>query len=117
MIRSALRFAALMCWIPACSSSPSHGSDGGQGGGSSGGNGGVSAGGALIGFGGAGTNPTAGIGGGGACHDAGCIVGCGNGKVEPTLGETCDDGNSRSADGCSSDCTAVETNYACPTPG
>jgi fibro-slime domain-containing protein len=54
----------------------------------------------------------------GTCSDPnGCRVGCGNGKVEPRLGEACDDGNSQSADGCSSDCKVVETSFACPEPG
>ena len=39
---------------------------------------------------------------------------CGNGIVES--GETCDDGNSASNDGCSSTCS-VESLYTCPTPG
>jgi fibro-slime domain-containing protein len=52
------------------------------------------------------------------CTDPkGCSEGCGNGKVELRLGEVCDDGNSQSGDGCSSDCKGVETSYACPEPG
>jgi fibro-slime domain-containing protein len=39
---------------------------------------------------------------------------CGNGKVE--AGETCDDGNTASGDGCSSTCQ-IETGYYCPQPG
>jgi fibro-slime domain-containing protein len=39
---------------------------------------------------------------------------CGNGKVE--AGETCDDGNTVSGDGCSSTCQ-IETGYYCPQPG
>ena len=35
---------------------------------------------------------------------------CGNGIVEP--GEPCDDGNTRSGDGCSGDCTNADTDYA-----
>ena len=38
---------------------------------------------------------------------------CGNGIIES--GETCDDGNAVSGDGCSADC-AVEPNYVCPKP-
>lgn len=44
-------------------------------------------------------------------------MGCGNGTVEPRLNESCDDGNSRAQDGCSSDCKTVETGFACPEPG
>ncbi|MBR4985690.1 MAG: DUF4215 domain-containing protein [Proteobacteria bacterium] len=36
---------------------------------------------------------------------------CGNSKVE--TGEACDDGNKDSGDGCSSDCTTVEPDWAC----
>lgn len=38
---------------------------------------------------------------------------CGSGKLDP--GEQCDDGNSRSLDGCSSACR-IEPGWACPTP-
>ena len=40
---------------------------------------------------------------------------CGNGTLEQ--GEACDDGNTASGDGCSSDCTQVEVGYTCPTAG
>jgi fibro-slime domain-containing protein len=36
---------------------------------------------------------------------------CGNGKIDGS--EACDDGNTKSGDGCSSTCT-IETGYACP---
>ena len=51
-----------------------------------------------------------------ACSDAcaydlsGCVSGCGNGLVE--VGETCDDGNPGSGDGCDADC-AVEEGWEC----
>jgi fibro-slime domain-containing protein len=45
------------------------------------------------------------------------VVGCGNGKIDPGLDEVCDDGNSSSGDGCSSDCKTVEKDYICPQPG
>lgn len=48
---------------------------------------------------------------------AGCVVGCGNGVIDPGLDEACDDGNSVSMDGCSSDCHKIEKDYACPMPG
>jgi fibro-slime domain-containing protein len=51
------------------------------------------------------------------CADAAaCAVGCGNGKIDPGLGEECDDGNTKSADGCTPDCK-VEKDWACPQPG
>jgi fibro-slime domain-containing protein len=40
---------------------------------------------------------------------------CGNGKIEGN--EVCDDGNAQNGDGCSADCQAVETGWACATPG
>jgi cysteine-rich repeat protein len=47
-------------------------------------------------------------GGRGFCVGGGCaIVVCGNGIVE--LGEVCDDGNARSADGCDGTCTSDES--------
>lgn len=42
---------------------------------------------------------------------------CGNGRLDPGLGETCDDGNTRSGDGCSATCAAIEPDFACPKPG
>jgi fibro-slime domain-containing protein len=39
---------------------------------------------------------------------------CGDGLLE--FGESCDDGNTMSGDGCSSTCV-VEPHYSCPTPG
>ncbi len=42
---------------------------------------------------------------------------CGNGILESKNGELCDDGNTTSNDGCSADCKAIESGYACPTPG
>ena len=43
----------------------------------------------------------------GRCFDGACFSdGCGNGIIEP--GETCDDGNTFDADGCSADCRSNE---------
>lgn len=58
----------------------------------------------------------AGVGG----PDGGCVIPpktpvCGDGYIDP--GEACDDGNNKGGDGCAFDCTAIEANYACPTPG
>jgi fibro-slime domain-containing protein len=40
---------------------------------------------------------------------------CGNGVL--TKDEACDDGNTKSGDGCSKDCKAVEVGYICARPG
>jgi cysteine-rich repeat protein len=45
--------------------------------------------------------------------DAGVAV-CGNGILDP--GETCDDGNTVSSDGCSAECQ-IEPGWTCPVPG
>lgn len=42
-------------------------------------------------------------------------TGCGDGLIQS--GEVCDDGNSMPGDGCAADCTTVEQDFACPTPG
>lgn len=44
----------------------------------------------------------------------GCIPVCGDGYV--TGSEVCDDYNTVSADGCTSDCLVVESGYTCPMP-
>ena len=41
--------------------------------------------------------------------------GCGNGVIETD--EACDDGNTQSNDGCSADCTLVESGYTCEEAG
>jgi fibro-slime domain-containing protein len=42
--------------------------------------------------------------------------GCGNGVINKDEGETCDDGNKISGDGCNAICQ-IEANYECPVPG
>jgi fibro-slime domain-containing protein len=42
--------------------------------------------------------------------------GCGNGQIDASEGESCDDGNKNSGDGCTSICQ-VEVNWECPTQG
>lgn len=42
---------------------------------------------------------------------------CADGVIDAASGEACDDGNARSGDGCTGDCTAIETDYRCPNPG
>ena len=59
---------------------------------------------------GCGDDSTSGASGGG-----GGDASCGNGVVES--GESCDDGNTDSNDGCSADCTKIETGYKCPPAG
>jgi fibro-slime domain-containing protein len=56
----------------------------------------------------------------GAGDEGGCATApkariCGDGTLD--LGEACDDGNRDDGDGCSADCSAVEADHACPTPG
>src|SRR5688572_11299717 len=74
--------------------------------------------------------------GGAVSHDAGVDVGaatdapvdapaardadpprCGDGRLDPGIGEACDDGNTRSGDGCSGSCAAIEKDFDCPRPG
>jgi fibro-slime domain-containing protein len=47
--------------------------------------------------------------------DSGHVAACGDGALDP--GETCDDGNVVSGDGCTANCRQIEQNFACPTPG
>jgi fibro-slime domain-containing protein len=57
-------------------------------------------------------------GAGGTCSVAGgCAPRCGDGNLDGAIGEVCDDGNTKSGDGCSGDCKTIEKDYACPTPG
>ena len=75
---------------------------GGAGTGGAGGTGGMGGAG-TGGAGGMGVGGTGGTGGtGGAGGQGGSSAACGNGQIEP--GETCDDGNTMPADGCSSQC-------------
>jgi fibro-slime domain-containing protein len=41
---------------------------------------------------------------------------CGDGLINRD-GEVCDDGNAQSGDGCTAECSQVEADHACPTPG
>ena len=44
------------------------------------------------------------------------VVGaCGDGVK--SAGEVCDDGNANDSDGCAGDCSTIDTNFECPTPG
>jgi len=89
----------------------------GDGGGGPSGRGGASS---ASGTGGEVELSTVGTGGnGGAGGEGGGIVdttGCGDGLIQVDKGEICDDGNSLPGDGCSADCTTVESGFACPTP-
>jgi fibro-slime domain-containing protein len=56
----------------------------------------------------------------GLVGDAGCMtppkpVVCGDGFID--VGEACDDGNATGGDGCALDCSSIDVNFACPTPG
>jgi fibro-slime domain-containing protein len=42
---------------------------------------------------------------------------CGDGRLDPGLGEACDDGNTRSGDGCAGNCGMIEDDFDCPRPG
>jgi len=67
--------------------------------------------------GGADTPPGAG-GAAGSKTDVGARpAACGDAQVDAQAGEVCDDGNTKSGDGCSSDCKTIEKDYACPTAG
>ncbi len=68
-------------------------------------------------IGGGGGRPSATGTGGCVAGGPSCPLGCGDGVVTASLGEACDDGNSKSGDGCSSDCKTMETDYACPAAG
>jgi fibro-slime domain-containing protein len=72
----------------------------------------------------AGTLTLGGFGGSSAAGKAGSggketdTSGCGDGVLQAAaLGETCDDGNSMSGDGCSADCKVIEQGFTCLTPG
>src|SRR3954470_18350880 len=82
------------------------GADGGKGGGGKASSGG-SSGGIVIITGGDGDSE------GGSEQTAKYV--CGNGKLEP--GEFCEDGNTDDNDGCSGDCTTVDSDYDCSAVG
>lgn len=78
-----------------------------------------------VGASGTGGSPT-GSGGQAATGGAGPTTGgaggstaavCGDGVLQSARGEVCDDGNTKSGDGCAGDCKTIEKDYACPTPG
>jgi fibro-slime domain-containing protein len=88
----------------------------GGAGGSMPGTGGV---GATLGVGGGitvtgGSGGTGGSGEGATGGDAPAY--CGDGLINRD-GEVCDDGNAVSGDGCTAECSQLEANHACPTPG
>jgi fibro-slime domain-containing protein len=53
--------------------------------------------------------------GGSGGPDAMIPPGCGDGVLDST--EVCDDGNTRSGDGCSADCATLERGWVCAEPG
>ncbi|HEX6275264.1 MAG TPA: DUF4215 domain-containing protein, partial [Polyangiaceae bacterium] len=111
-----LRWARLIAVLPiaACSpTSPGEGVGGDEEGGT-GGTGGSRGGGAgtISVGGGNGSSGAAGKGGTGEDEPAYC----GDGLINRD-GEVCDDGNAQSGDGCTAECSQIEANHACPTPG
>ncbi len=91
------------------------GAGAGNGGGGAGGRGAVSGGigGSVVVLGGSGGT---GGSGGSAGVDGDMPAFCGDGLINRD-GEVCDDGNAQSGDGCTAECTQIEVNHACPTPG
>ncbi len=70
------------------------------------------AGGSIVVLGGTGqTGGTGNAGAGGEVPEF-----CGDGLINRE-GEVCDDGNARSGDGCTAECSQIEANHTCPTPG
>jgi fibro-slime domain-containing protein len=57
-----------------------------------------------------------GAGGAGTGGAGGVPAFCGDGFINRS-GEVCDDGNAQSGDGCTAECSQIEVNHACPTPG
>lgn len=122
LIRARLcALGALLAGAVACGVSPPQGQEGGStggvkaaGGGNTGGN--ANAGGTKPDFVLGTTGGTQSTGGAPTAATGGSAVPvCGNGTRDSV--EACDDGNTSSGDGCTSDCSAVEPNYACPNPG
>ena len=101
LMRAAGLCLALMV-VPACGDSGSARWAGGSGGGDGGGSGA----GGIGGVGG--TGATGGVGGTGGV----IALDCGDGERSAT--EACDDGNNRNQDGCSADCSMIESGYRCP---
>jgi fibro-slime domain-containing protein len=106
----------------ACSSSPNTSPDpipnAGAGGSNQGSGGSAALGGAPGQGGSTVVIPIAGAGGcaGSSCNPPASEAKCGDGNVDAKLKEECDDGNTNSNDGCTSECK-LEPGYACPFPG
>jgi len=108
-----LLLVSALALLAAAGCSPAAVTTAGQGGGSGQTNGGAG--------GGAGGHQGGGKGGNiiPILPDAGAAVtgkGCGNSVVDLNQGESCDDGNQTSGDGCNRICQ-IEANYECPDPG
>jgi fibro-slime domain-containing protein len=109
--------AGLLVWdfllVSGCGS-PSGSTPPSQSFGGSGGNAGSSS---VVDNGGLGFKPNSGgkggVSGANGASDAGILL-CGNSVIDSR--ESCDDGNTKSGDGCSGFCT-LEYGYTCPTPG
>jgi fibro-slime domain-containing protein len=88
------------------------GGKGGEGGGGAAGQGGMGGEGGVLFATSSSTGSVGGQGGQGGAIDT---TGCGDGLIQP--GEQCDDSNNNPGDGCAADCSTVEQDFACPTPG
>ena len=110
MVKSPFLFLSALALLAACS--PASVSQAAQGGGS----------GPAAGGGGGGHSGAAGGGAGGYIphvSDGGVTPtgkGCGNSVLDENEGESCDDGNTLSGDGCNAICQ-IEANHICPNPG
>jgi fibro-slime domain-containing protein len=117
-----LRYTALSLFLVACSSGgPPTGELGtggsGNGSGATGATSGSGSGatGGIIVVGTGGTGETGGSGGTGNTGGEAPAF-CGDGLINRD-GEVCDDANAVSGDGCTAECSQIEANHACPTPG
>ena len=116
---TAARRVSIALLLAACSSAGGGGpgsNDGASGDGGTGSNRGGAGGVVITG----GTGGSVGIGGsrtgGTAGTDDDTPPFCGDGLINRD-GEVCDDGNAQSGDGCTAECSQIESNHACPTPG
>jgi len=117
-LQFALTLVGLAC---ACSSTGSGDRDGSKGNGSNSSSGTGTGSGGINGVGGGinldvtSSGGSAGSAGNGGSY-ADQVAYCGDGRINRTS-EACDDGNTEAGDGCTAECTQVEADWVCPTPG